>query len=103
MTPRGACALLVLLAGIASTTSEVQRDVQTLDAEALVQVGSGAGGIDIDVNDDGTKDEGHVKKGYDQIPGFVFRHMGQEIITTTKQNARRPAMRTRVAARTATT
>merc|ERR1719506_615915 len=85
MTPRGACALLVLLAGIASTTSEVQRDVQTLDAEALVQVGAGAGGIDIDVNDDGTKDEGHVKKGYDQIPGFVFRHMGQEIITTTKQ------------------
>merc|ERR1712167_108040 len=55
------------------------------DAEALVQVGAGAGGIDIDVNDDGTKDEGHVKKGYDQIPGFVFRHMGQEIITTTKQ------------------
>merc|ERR1719498_2100069 len=85
MTLRGACALLVLLAGIASTTSEVQRDVQTLDAEALVQVGAGAGGIDIDVNDDGTKDEGHVKKGYDQIPGFVFRHMGQEIITTTKQ------------------
>merc|ERR1719498_652546 len=85
MTPRGACALLVLLAGIASTTSEVQRDVQTLDAEALVQVGAGAGGIDIDVNDDGTKDEGHVKKGYDDIPGFVFRHMGQEIITTTKQ------------------
>merc|ERR1719498_1429704 len=85
MTLRGACALLVLLAGIASTTSEVQRDVQTLDAEALVQVGAGAGGIDIDVNDDGTKDEGHVKKGYDDIPGFVFRHMGQEIITTTKQ------------------
>merc|ERR1719181_684809 len=85
MTPRGACALLVLLAGIASTTSEVQRDVQALNAEALVQVGAGAGGIDIDVNDDGTKDEGHVKKGYDQIPGFVFRHMGQEIITTTKQ------------------
>jgi len=85
MSPNGACALLVLLAGIASTTSEVQRDVMSLDAESLVQVGAGAGKISIDVDDDGTKDEGHVKKGYDKIPGFVFRHMGQEIITTSKE------------------
>ena len=58
------CAVLVLLAGIASTTSELQRDVQELAAaESLVQVGAGAGKISIDVDSDDIKDEGDVKKG----------------------------------------
>jgi len=67
-----------VLVGIATTAS--LHELSSVDPPAtdlFLSVEEGAEGIDIDVNGKGK--EGPKKKlGYDAIPGFVFRHMGQE-------------------------
>ena len=65
MHPTTLGGLLVLLVGIASTSSlqEAHGDVADLtDAEVLMSTEAGVGKISVDVDDD-IKDEGNVKKG----------------------------------------
>jgi len=81
---RGLAALCVVLVGMATTADmqevNVLSDSPLMDREALVQVQAGAGKISIDINGDEEGDDTPEGKaqGYDKIPGFVFRHMGQE-------------------------
>lgn len=48
---------------------------------------AGAGGIDVDT--DGAGETPPKKLGYDSIPGFVFKHMGQELMKKNKQQCER--------------
>jgi len=71
----------VVVVGIAFTASlpDVQElDVPAASAEELLQMEAGAGGVDVDV--DGAGEAPKKKLGYDSIVGFVFKHMGQELM-----------------------
>merc|ERR1711966_494715 len=82
MHPVGCGGMLVLLVGLATTASLQEfQEVGALnalapDSDVLLSMEEGVRGIDVDVN---KKGEASTKKlGYDKIPGFVLRHMGQE-------------------------
>jgi len=56
---------------------------EMVPGEVLLGVSEGVGGVDIDVDGNGKKDAPTKKLGFTNIPGFVFRHMGEESDTKT--------------------
>merc|ERR1711871_354987 len=80
MQPLTLGGVLVLLV-VMGTTSQLEEVSPVQDGGAgdvLLSVAEGVGGIDIDVNKKDMKDAPRKKLGYANIPGFVFKHMGQE-------------------------
>jgi len=55
---------------------------EAVPGEVLLGVSEGAGGVDIDVDGNGKKEAPKQKLGFTNIPGFVFRHMGEESDTS---------------------
>jgi len=79
---RAACwsaALVVLVALAATADLRAEANAAMEPAEqVLLSMEEGAGGIDIDINGKSDKDAPRKKMGYNSIPGFVLKHMGQE-------------------------